>query len=87
MAWVTRESRRQQRINYDAIQHFDAIDSDLDTIEASAAAYKHEQAEQWDEFKKEVTDAVRRTNAILIGLLVSTAGAAVAGALNLLFKF
>lgn len=87
MAWVSRESRRKQRENYDAIQHFDAIDSDLDTMEASASSYKKEQAEQWDVFKEEITGAVRRTNAILIGLLVSTAAAAIGAALNLLFKF
>ena len=66
-----RESRRLQRTRYSAEQHFDALDADADELETMYHGIKED---------------LKTIRATLVGLLVTIAGAAVIGALNLLFR-
>jgi hypothetical protein len=63
-----RESRRLQRTRFDAIQHFDAIDADLDGFEAQVASLSAE---------------IKGMRAVLTGLLVSISLLAIAAAANI----
>lgn len=65
---IQRESRRLQRTRFTAEQHFDALDADVDDVEGQMAALK--------------TD-IAGVRAVLTGLMVSIALAAVALAANL----
>lgn len=64
-----RESRRLQRTRFSAEQHFDALDADADEFEAIVANLGAD---------------IKAQRAVLVGLLVTIATAAVVGAINIL---
>ena len=65
-----REARRLQRLGWPVETHLSALDGDMDTMEGSLDRLATE---------------VKRLTSVLAGLMVTIAGAAVVGALNLLF--
>ena len=68
---AVRESRRIQREGWPVEVHLAALDGDMDDLYAALA---------------EIKTAVAGVRAVLTGLLVTIAGGAIVGALNVIFK-
>lgn len=85
MNWQ-RESRRDKRTRYNAEQHFDALDDDADSHEASLDAFKAETRTKIDQVRKETKEEVHGIRMLLIGALLTTTTATITFTAGILMK-